>query len=224
MSRLVGPVAWTGVPVEPDAGTAREWARDELARSVYHERPDLLTMFLEWLQEQLAQIGDAAGAVDTRTAALVVTGIAVLVAAVALLVAGPVRRARRSRRPSVEVLGGDVRTAADLRAAADAHAGAGRWSEAVLDRYRAILRDLEDRVVLEPRPGRTAHEAAEEAGARLPDHAAGLRAAGRLFDDVCYGDADATADDDARMRELDRAVAAARPAAATAEEPEGVPA
>ena len=49
--------------------------------------------------------------------------------------------------------------------------------------------------MLDPLPGRTAHEAAEASARRLPSCADDLRAAGRLFDDVAYGDleADATA-------------------------------
>lgn len=52
---------------------------------------------------------------------------------------------------------------------------------------RAIVRSLEERALLDARPGRTADEAAAEAGRTLPEHAARLRAAARSFDDVTYG-------------------------------------
>ena len=52
---------------------------------------------------------------------------------------------------------------------------------------RAIVRSLEERTLLDPRPGRTADEAAAEAGRPLPRHADRLRAAARTFDDVTYG-------------------------------------
>ena len=85
--------------------------------------------------------------------------------------------------------------------------------------------------MLDERAGRTAHEAAVDASAALPSCADGLHRASRLFDDVCYGDADATADDDAWLRELDRTVAATRPAlgprpdepASPGDDREGVP-
>ncbi|PWS41256.1 hypothetical protein DKT74_28560, partial [Streptomyces sp. ZEA17I] len=73
------------------------------------------------------------------------------------------------------------------RAAAEAHAAALRWTEAVQERMRAIVRSLEERALLDPRPGRTADEAAAEAGRVLPDHATRLRSAAREFDDVTYG-------------------------------------
>jgi hypothetical protein len=209
----------TDVPVDPDAETAREWLRAELADPVYHERPNLLQRAWDWILEQLAQAQDAVGGLDTRVATLIAVGILVVAVAIALVVAGPVRRARRDRRASVDVFGDDTRTAAELRAAADAAAAQGRWSDAVLDRFRALLRSLEERVVLEARPGRTADEGAREAGVRLPACAEDLTRAARLFDDVCYGDADATAEDDAWLRALDTRVAATRPAAVAGEQP-----
>ena len=57
---------------------------------------------------------------------------------------------------------------------------------------RAIVRSLEERALLDPRPGRTADEAAAEAGRALPAHADRLRAAARDFDDVTYGGRTAT--------------------------------
>ncbi|WP_231494900.1 DUF4129 domain-containing protein [Cellulomonas sp. KRMCY2] len=205
------------VPVDPDAETARRWAHTELADPIYHEqRESLLARAIRWVLEQLAKVGDRASGLDLRTTTLVVVGVLVLGAIVVLVVAGPVRRARRAGRGSVEVFVDDVRSADELRASADAFAARGAWAEAVLDRFRAVLRSLEDRALLDPRPGRTAHEAAGDGGRRLPTCADDLRRAGVLFDDVCYGDAAAAADDDAWLREVDRRVAAARPVSSAA--------
>jgi hypothetical protein len=215
--RALGPVL--EVPVEPDAPTARRWAEIELSDPVYQDRPNLLETVLRWLGERFADLQVTATDVDPRTAAVVVSLVVAVAVVVALLVAGPVRRARREQRASVDVFGDDTRTAAELRASADALAAAGDWSGAVLDRFRAVLRSLEERVVLEDRPGRTAHEAAQEAGDRLPGCAADLTDAARLFDDVCYGDALAEAADDAALRDLDHRVAAERPVTALTAEP-----
>lgn len=203
----------TGVPVDPDAETARRWAEEELLDPIYHQRPSLLERLLEWVTQQLNDLEIAVRDVDPRMAALIVASVVVVGVAVALVVAGPVRSSRRAARASTDVFGDDTRSAAELRASADALARDGQWSLAVLDRFRAILRSLEDRALLDPRPGRTAHEAAEDASLRLPTCAADLRTAGRLFDDVCYGDAEATPEQDAWLRELDERVAATRPAA-----------
>jgi hypothetical protein len=70
---------------------------------------------------------------------------------------------------------------------------------------------MEERVIIEPRPGRTAQEAAADAGRRLPVQAAGLRSGADLFDGVEYGDRVATAADDTDLRALDAEVTAARP-------------
>lgn len=201
----------SSVPVDPDAETARRWAVEELARPEYNERPNLGQLALEWARDQLARLIEAFSGADPRAAWVTVVVVLVVVGLVALLVAGPVRRARARSRGSAEVFGDDVRTTAELRASADRLAAEGRWAEAVLDRFRAVLRSLEDRALLDDRPGRTAHEAAEQAAGRLPTCADDLRRAGRLFDDVCYGHLDAGPDDDAWLREVDQRVTAARP-------------
>lgn len=76
---------------------------------------------------------------------------------------------------------------------------------------RAIVRSLEERVVLDPRPGRTADEAAAEAGRSLPDHADGLRVSAREFDDVTYGGRTADRQTYLRLRDLDVEIGRAKP-------------
>jgi hypothetical protein len=50
-----------------------------------------------------------------------------------------------------------------------------------------VVRSLEERALLDARPGRTADEAAADAGRVLPAHADRLRAAAQEFDAVTYG-------------------------------------
>jgi hypothetical protein len=198
-----------GVPVVPDAEEARRWLDRELADPVYHERPSLLQQLLDWLRELFSGF-DGVGVGNGWTLLAVLGGL-LLIALIAFLVTGPVRRSRRVAGARTVLDADDRRTAADLRAAADAAAARGDWSSAVADRFRAVVRSLEERAVLDERPGRTAHEAVEDAGRRLPAHAVDLRAAGRLFDDVVYGERTPGAADDAGLRELDARVAATRP-------------
>ena len=95
---------------------------------------------------------------------------------------------RAARPTSAAALFDDrPRSAAEHRAAAEAHAAQGHWNQAVQERMRAVVRSLEERALLDPRPGRTADEAAAEAGRTLPAHTDRLRAAARDFDDVTYG-------------------------------------
>lgn len=197
------------VPVVPDADQARRWLEQELADPVYHQRPSLWQRLLEWL-EGLFEGVDGIPLGNVGTLAAVLGGLLLLVL-IAFLVTGPVRRSRRIAGAGSVLDADDRRTAADLRASADAAAARADWATAVADRFRAVVRSLEERAVLEERPGRTAHEAVEAAGLRLPAHAVDLRAAGRLFDDVVYGERTPHAADDAALRELDARVAATRP-------------
>jgi len=199
----------TDVPVQPGADEARRWLVEELAKPGYDTRPSLLQRFLEWLQGLFdgAPVLDLGGPL---TAALVVVAVLV-VAGVAYWVAGPVRLSRRAAASAV-VLDDDARTAVEMRSAADAAAATGDWATAALERFRAVVRSLEERAVLDPRPGRTAWEAAEAAGERVPDVAEGLERGAHLFDDVAYGKASVGPEADAFLRALDERTLAARPA------------
>jgi len=196
------------VPVVPDAETARDWAVRELADPVYHEGPSLLERLIEWVLSLFDNAPSGLGLPPALVGTLVVVAVG-LVVAVAFVVAGPVRASRRAPA-SVVVLGDDARSADDLRAAADSAAARGDWSTAVLERFRAVVRSLEERALLDDRPGRTADEAAEAGASRLPARAGDLRRAARLFDDVCYGEVAVDAAADAWLRTVDAAVAATR--------------
>ena len=198
------------VPVTPDAETARRWAERELSDPVYHPAFNLLGWIIEKLNELLRGLNAAAQTVTWVQ--VVATLLAVALVIVTLYVAGPVRMRRAAGRSgSHVVLGEDARSARELREAAAQAAAAGDLDEAVLNGYRAIVRSLEERAVLEQRPGRTAHEASDEAAARFPALAERLHRAGRTFDDVCYGHSPAARSDHDAIRTLDDDLAQARP-------------
>ncbi|MFD9481726.1 MULTISPECIES: DUF4129 domain-containing protein [Streptomyces] len=198
-------------PVTTPREPAREAAERELSKPMYHENdPSLfdraLRKFFDWLDDML---GAASGATPGGGFGLLVILLLVILAVGALW--------WRLGTPGRITAGAGVlfadgtRSAADHRTAADAHAAAGRWTEAVQERMRAVVRSLEERTLLDPRPGRTADEAAAEAAVSLPDHAAELRAAARTFDDVTYGGRTADADTYARLRALDLTLDRAKP-------------
>ncbi|MEG3616478.1 DUF4129 domain-containing protein [Isoptericola haloaureus] len=201
------------VPVDPDRETARRWLVEELARPEYAQDQSWLTRLLDWFLGLFDGLGTVDG--DPLVLAGVVVGVLAVVAALAWWIAGPVRLRRRAQARSVVVHDDDPRTAAEMRAAADAAAARQDWATAVLERFRAVVRDLEERAVLDERPGRTAQEAARDGGARVPQIADPLRAAARLFDGVCYGHRPAGPGDDDRLRALEEQAAAARPATPT---------
>lgn len=201
-------------PVTPDPETARRWAESELRDPIYHPSFNLLG----WLQEKISELLDGLGRASQELTVIQVVAVAVVIVVVvlALYVAGPVRRSRSGPRSHV-VLGAEERSAQDLRDAAGRSAAQGRYDDAVIDGYRAIVRSLEERAVLDSRPGRTAHEASTEAARRFPALSERLHRVGRLFDDICYGHTGAVAIDHDVVRTLDRDLLAARP-----EDPAGV--
>lgn len=215
-----GGAQFAGRPAADGGGTpvvtvprvpAREAAEEELSRPEYQQsEPGLLQQAAEWFWDRVADLFDAlpGGGAGSGTGVVVVTVLVVLLLAALVLRLGPVRRS--SSTPG-DVFADAALDAAGHRAAAERHAADGDWDTAVLERMRALVRSLEERAVLDPRPGRTADEAAAEAGRALPEHRDGLRGAARTFDDVCYGGRHADRDAYARLRDLDAAVQDTRP-------------
>ncbi|THA44263.1 DUF4129 domain-containing protein [Streptomyces sp. A1136] len=198
-------------PVTTPRDAAREAAERELSKRMYHQNdPSPLQRVLDRLWEWLGDFFDrAAGATPGGTVGLVAV---VLLAALAVgALWWRLGTPRRAVTAAGTLFDERARTAADHRAAADTHAAAGRWSEAVRERMRAVVRSLEERALLDPRPGRTADEAAAEAAACLPRHADELRAAARAFDDVTYGGRTGDADTYERLRTLDLTLERATP-------------
>ncbi|MEU9339485.1 DUF4129 domain-containing protein [Streptomyces sp. NPDC048290] len=195
------------VPRDP----AREAAERELAKRMYHDdEPGLFQRALDTFWEWLDDLFDSASAATPGgTVGLVV----VILVVVALLAALCWRLGTPRRQPvSAVVLFDDrPRSAAEHRAAAEAHAAQGHWNQAVQERMRAIVRSLEERALLDLRPGRTADEAAAEAGRTLPAHADRLRTAARDFDDVTYGGRTATRAPYERITALDHDLDRAKP-------------
>ena len=199
------------VPVDLGRDEAAQLAREELAKQVYRDAgPGLVERLVRWLLEQAGRLLDgAAGVSPGGYSGLVVVLLLVAAAVVAVrLKVGPLGR-RAAREEALFV--GRTRTAGQHRAAADAHAAAGAWAEAVRERLRAVVRSLEQRAVLDERAGRTADEAAAEGGRALPSCAAGLRAAAVLFDEIWYGGRPAGPESYAALRDLDAQVQATRP-------------
>ncbi|WP_330330739.1 DUF4129 domain-containing protein [Streptomyces sp. NBC_00536] len=202
-------------PLTTPRDAAREAAQRELSKPLYHQNDPsplqrAIDRFWEWL-------GDLTGSAADATPGGPV-GILVIVVVVVLLIAALWWRLGSPRRAATGaglLFDEGVRSAADHRASAEAHAAAGRWTEAVQERMRAVVRSLEERTLLDPRPGRTADEAAAEAALSLPGHSAELRAAARTFDDVTYGGRTADTGTYARLRDLDVTLERAKPVLTT---------
>jgi hypothetical protein len=199
------------VPVTIPSGPAREAARHELSKPIYHQNdPSLFHRALNWIWQKIDDLFSAASGVTPGGAVGLVVVIALVIG---LLVALRLRlgKLRTATLPSAGLFADAPRTAAEHRSAAEHFARLGQWTPAVQERLRAIVRSLEERTVLDPRPGRTADEAAAEAGQLLPVHAAPLRDAAHTFDDVTYGGRTATQQAYAALRDLDAELERSKP-------------
>ncbi len=138
-------------------GGAQDAARRELSRQEYADaRPSLV---LRLIGRALRALGDllaraVSGVGSGSLARALLLGVLALVVVVVLLRLGPLHRRPRGRAALFD--GSAVLDAAGHRAAAEALAAGGHFAEAVRERLRAVVRGLEERGVLDARPGRTA--------------------------------------------------------------------
>ena len=192
-------------PVTRDGAAAA--ARSEVSKRAYHRNdPSLVDRALVWILKRILKALDAS-ARHAPGHAIGLLLLAAVVVAVVVLILVRVGTVRRSPRVNDAIFGVEQTSADDHRRRAEQFASHGQWAEAVRERLRAVARELEQRGVLDPRPGRTAAELSREAGVQLPALAGDLRAATETFDAVWYGGRTAGAADEARLRALDERIA-----------------
>lgn len=188
-------------------GAARHAAQLELSKPTYHHGdPSIAQRVIRWV---LHRLGDAfsAAARNSPGKGLGLFAIVVVLVLVVVVVAIRVGRVRRTASAANAILGETTRTAADHRALARGLAARAQFADAVREWLRATTRELEERGVLDPRPGRTAAELCADASAALPGLADDLRRATSVFEKIWYGGKIATSDDEQTLRRLDVAVA-----------------
>jgi hypothetical protein len=181
----VRAMATAEVPVDLTREQARQLAQRELADPAYRSaEPGLLQRAISWVVEQVQRIVAEAGEAAPG-GWLGILGLVTLVVLAALFVRwrlGPVRGGAAltfAVDPSV--------TADEYRARARGHAAAGDWDAALRARMGALVRQAQERGLVDAQPGWTADEVAHALTAELPGHAATLEAAARTFDEVVYG-------------------------------------
>jgi len=196
-------------PLDPSADQGQELLRTELRKLPYGEHRSVLQRLQDWISAQLARAAES-GASEIGKIVLLLAAIAMVV--IVAYAARHVRAGQRARLSTDEaVLTDPARSAADYRRSAAAADAAGDHAAALLDWFRALARAGEERDLLDPRPGQTAHELAITLGASFPEDAVALRVAGDEFDAVRYGGQRADATASARMRDLDQTLQARRP-------------
>ena len=198
-------------PVLPDAEEARRWAAEELAKPEYRQAaPGWLESFWEGILEWLRSLDASSADAGPLPSSLIGIAIAVVIAA-GVMLARP--RLNAKVRQARKVFGTDsLLTAADYRQRAETAAAAAQWGDAVVDRFRALVRSAEDRTILNPQPGRTADEVARELALPFGAYAHRLNHAARTFDAVRYGTHPALQADYLGIAGLDAELQSARPA------------
>jgi hypothetical protein len=191
------------VPVQPDADEARQLLQDELANGVYRQaEPSLLerawTAVLTWLGELLGQIRSVDAGVGT---VLLAVGAGVVIAAAVLLIKP---RLNAGRRPDPTVFPARSSLSAEAhRDSAETAARTGNWDQALTERFRAITRAAEERVILDEQAGRTAVEVAHRLQDLFAAQSEELHWLAERFNEVHYGSRPAGQADYRRAAELD---------------------
>src|SRR5882757_5105933 len=164
------------VPLVPGREAARAAAGAELSKPPYHANdPSLFQRAVDRLEGWLRALFDhtAGAGPGGRLAAVLLVALLLLAGAVIRVRLGPARRTSGRR---ADVFTEARRTAVEHHRAADAALAAGDASTAVLERFRALVREAEERALIAPRPGRTADEFAAEVGGWQPAAAPALAA------------------------------------------------
>ena len=189
---------------------AREAAQRELSRRQYRDaQPPLIERLINWAWDKINELlNKASGSVPGGGWGLLV--IVLLVGVLVAVVVVKLRPATRRGQAPMLFEGGAELSAAGHRELAERAAARGDWADAVRERLRAVVRELEARGVVEPRPGRTADEVAGEAGRVVPELAGPLAAGARVFDEVWYGGRSADSSSYAVLVALDERVRSAR--------------
>ncbi len=204
LSLLRSLPAATEPPLEPDQGTAQQWAEDELASPEYTSEPtwwdrflawlnDLLNTLLEWFAGLFRSAGVDAGGVEILRVVVIVIVVLIVMGVAVWLFLRRIRADGRARR-SHSVFEDDTRTAAQIIVAAREAAGAGDYSLATMEAYRAVVRAAEEADLVDDRPGVTADEASASIGAAFLTLAGGTARSARDFDAVRYGEETGTAE------------------------------
>lgn len=172
------------IPVQPDRDTAQRWAEDELAKAEYDFSPGLFERLAAWFAEHFGDLQETA--FSTGHFVLLALIIAVVVG-FALFVA-PKVFARRKRAAEQAVFDDDGMTLEEYLALAEAALAAQKWDDAYIALFQALVRGLEQRLIIDQQPGRTAQEVSRDGSARIPDLGHDLAQAATTFDAVRYGD------------------------------------
>ncbi|GLB66922.1 DUF4129 domain-containing protein [Arthrobacter mangrovi] len=190
---------------------ARELLIRELAKDEYQQaKPGLLDEILRRITDWFTDLVNSLQGASPNLGTLFIVVAVLLVIGAAIWLVRPRRNARAAE--AGQVFDADqVLSAEEHRRRADAAAARGDWDESCTERFRAVVRSMEERVVLARQPGQTADEAARRIGPAFPALSADLVQAATVFDAVRYGKLPASEADSRAAARLDGQLQATRP-------------
>lgn len=199
---------WHEPPLTPDADTARELLKSELSNPIYQRGESWIARILMRIQEWLMSLQGPSFSVGTT---LIILVVCVLLLAAVFIVAGPLRRVRKTKASKLVFEDTTISAAAYLERA-QSLAAQQQFSEACVEMFRAVIRNAEENSLITPSSGRTALEASSAMGVQLEEFAGELTLAAGIFDAVEYGNSTATPEDfadlDALFKRTDAAMKA----------------
>lgn len=199
------------VPVDPDAGQARQWIIAELSKPEYRAaQPTWFDRLSSDLWNWLSSLKIQTGGISQAPILLVVGALVIAAVVAAYFQFGPPRLNRRS---AAGVLFGedDERDAAAMREAARVAAALGDYTLAIAELFRSIARGLAERTAVTTSPGTTARDFAVRAAESFPAFADRLAESAAAFDRVRYLGRAGSGEAYRLMAALERELRSARP-------------
>jgi hypothetical protein len=197
-------------PTDRDPTEVERLAGEILDHPRYAEPPTpLLDRFWGWVADRVADLFAllTEGGGGTVLAWLLLAVAAAVTALVVVRALGRVARPGGGSEPA-DVMVELTRTPAQWRAEAARLAGEGRFAEALVCRYRALVGELVARGAIPDAPGRTAREYVDDVAATRPAAVGAFTAATDDFEATWYGAEPAGPSELDRMAELEREVLA----------------
>ncbi|XCB30656.1 hypothetical protein RQN30_04545 [Arcanobacterium hippocoleae] len=183
-------------PAAPDAEQARKLAVEELSRVKYQTNDSLWDRLLEWFSSLLDRLfsGQTGSLSISEILTLVLIGIVIIALIIfAFRIGVRLRNKKTENRKETQnqsLFLNDSRSAAELFAAADSAEQAEDFSTAAIERFRGVIRNLDERKLILLHPGMTAFEATRQAVESCGAHDLFFDCA-QWFNNIFYGSAEA---------------------------------
>lgn len=179
-------------PLDPDE--ARSRTLEELSKPEYDDSPGFIAWLLGVIEDWLISVLDGIDGSSATQAGIAVLVLIALFAVVFLVLrrTGMIRRGHALAVVS-ELDAEPVLSGAQLRDSAREAIDAGRLDDGTVLALRALVRDLEERTLLDVSAGMTAHEAAAQSAVPFPELRGRLQRGAVAFDTAAYSHRAATA-------------------------------